>query len=68
MNFDLDSSLHETEGSAQVEHIKAQGEWKSDNTLTGLLLMQDQKRVQKFNVVKTIQDEVDFLPLIETKE
>jgi hypothetical protein len=68
INFDLDSSLHETEETPSVGHIKLKGDWKSDNTLAGLLWLQGQKRIQKFNLVKTLKDEIDMTPLIETKE
>lgn len=61
MSFDLEASLVQVETAKNLEHIKAKGDWKSDNSLTGIIQVQNPKRTLKYNVVKNSREEIDFI-------
>lgn len=62
MNFDVDANLFDAEGLKSLEHIKARGEWKADNSLSGSAFMQNPKRVLKYNLVKKNKEEIEIIP------
>ncbi len=62
MNFDLDLNLNQFETEKQIEHLKAKGEWKSDKIFSGTALLQNANRAVKYEIVKNVKDEIDFIP------
>jgi hypothetical protein len=66
MSFDFDSNLLNEEGTKQVEHFKARGEWKPNGALMATAQLQNPQRQFRYKVIKNENDEIAFVP--EKKE
>ncbi len=60
MTFDFDSSL--TKEKVSKAHLKAQGEWKSDQDFSATASLQIAQKTFRYSLMKTDQDEVFFTP------
>ncbi len=62
MNFEFDLSLFDVDGQKYLDHLKATGQWNPTHQLNGVATLQNPKRTVKYDILKNIRDELDFVP------